>query len=502
MTIKPNENLKPKIGLVSITDTPRALAYVDEVESVIKRKHDNLKKQLRNNGVIVIDPSEHLKMEKGRASLYSSRQATEAADFLLQNHAEALIIGCWSWAEPMLAVELVKKINKPVLLYADEDPAWPATCLLSAAGASLWETSPNVFAQRHERIYGNWQMVKKWINGTVILEKMNSGTLILWGGSYALRMEYLQDDFPKLKSFLIGDIMVEDQYVLIKYAEEIPEKRINGFISWLESGKAVFNFDKKIFTRDVLKKQIALYLASKDRINEIGSEVMGASVKCFNELSDIYGVDPCFIPAFLPYHEDSEGIKNIIPTVCEGDVKGLLTCVIMFYASLGKPPLFGDVTYIGKDYLIISNCGGSSVSYACKNCLTSEVLCNLKFEANCEGVSGGAIGYKCPPGEITIARMVRSKGKYFMHIGLFDTIEISKEIQSRFHYGKTWPHTAVKMKSDQQLMIKALGSNHLVAVFGNYMTEMINFCKQAGIETFRIDSDDDIERWLERVAYL
>ena len=500
--MKGKEELKPKIGLISITDTPRALAYVEEREETIKCKHNLFKKYLQDNDITVVDPADHMEMEKDRVTFYSSRQISQVVDIFLQNHVEAVIIGCWSWAEPMLAVELAKKVNKPILLYSDEDPAWPATCLITAAGASLWEASPNKFAQAHERIYGDQKEVMKWIKGVCALEKLNRGTLVLWGGSYALRMEYLQDDFPRLKSFLIGDIIVEDQYVLIKYAEQVSQRRVKDFIDWLESGKVVFNFDKKIFTRDVLKKQIALYLASKDRINEIGDEIIGASVKCFNELSDIYGVDPCFIPAFLPYHEDSEGLKRIVPTVCEGDIKGLLTSMILFYVSIGRSPLFGDVTYVGKDYLIISNCGGSSVSYACKNCNTSEVLSKLTLEANCEGVSGGAVGYKCPPGKITIARLLRSKGKYFMHIGLSETIEINKEIQSKFHYGEIWPHTAVKMNVDQQLMVKALGANHLVVVFGDYVKEIMNFCRQARIEIFRIDSNDDIEKWLTEIANL
>jgi len=89
-----------------------------------------------------------------------------------------------------------------------------------------------------------------------------------------------------------------------------------------------------------------------------------------------------------------------------------------------------------------------------------------------------------------------------MHLGLSESIEITNDIQSKFHYGKTWPHTAVKMKVDQQLMVKALGANHLVAVFGNYIEEITNFCKQAGIEIFMIDSNDGIRKWLEKVAKL
>ena len=38
--------IKPKIGLVSITDTPRGLAYFEDRENIIKQKHNSFKKYL------------------------------------------------------------------------------------------------------------------------------------------------------------------------------------------------------------------------------------------------------------------------------------------------------------------------------------------------------------------------------------------------------------------------------------------------------------------------
>jgi L-fucose isomerase-like protein len=103
---------------------------------------------------------------------------------------------------------------------------------------------------------------------------------------------------------------------------------------------------------------------------------------------------------------------------------------------------------------------------------------------------------------MTVARLVRSKGKHFMLVGLGSAIEVTKEISSKFYFGKTWPHTAVKLNSDQQLLVQALGANHVVATFGNYLKELQYACTLAGIEVFRIDSNDGIIKWLDRVRYL
>jgi L-fucose isomerase-like protein len=497
-----NNNLKPKIGLITLMETPRALAFTNERENAISKKHNDYKSYLLNNDIEVIDASEHIDKQNDGIGFFSSDTIQKAVDLFLLNHVEAIVIGCWHWTEPMFIVEIARAANKPIMLYSDEDPAWAATCLLTAGGASLWETSPNRPAQLHERFYGDKEGSLKWLKGVCALEKMKKMDVILWGGSYSLRMEYLQDDFPKLKSFLISDIIIEDQYVLINSAEKISKERIDKFIKWLNYGKAKLIFDNKMFTKEVLRKQIALYLAAKDRIGDFNKNIAGVSVKCFNELSDIYGVDGCFIPAFIPYNEDSEGDKIPINAICEGDIKGLLTMILLSNISGGVPALFGDLTYIGKEYLIISNCGASSVYYSCGSCNAMEMLKNITIEANCEGLSGGAVGYKCPEGDMTVARLVRSKGKYFMHLGLVKALKISDKISSKFYYGNTWPHTAVSINADQQLLVKAFGANHLVAIGGDFTKEMIYACNLAGIEVFRIDSDSGINDWLKKVRSL
>jgi L-fucose isomerase-like protein len=324
----------------------------------------------------------------------------------------------------------------------------------------------------------------------------------LWGGSYALRMEFLQDDYPFLKSFLLGDVVIEDQYVLIKYAEQVSKKRIGNFIDWLKNGGARFNFDSVKFTPEILEKQAALYLGAKDRINELGDDIIGVSVKCFNEMSDVYGVVPCFLPAFIPFGQDSEGDKCQLPTVCEGDTKALISSILLSYFAGGIPALFGDVTTINKNYYHISNCGASSIFYACKSCKVNDILNSLTFEANSEGAGGAAVGYNGFEEDMTIIRLIRSKGRYFMHYGLGTSIKMTKNMQDAIYFGKTNPHTAIKMCVEKNLFINALGANHLIAIPGNFLKETEYFCRQAGFEAFRIDSNVGINEWLKKVHSL
>ena len=131
-----------------------------------------------------------------------------------------------------------------------------------------------------------------------------------------------------------------------------------------------------MLTLETFYKQIALYLAAKDRMNEF-EDVVGVSVKCFIELSDTYGADPCFLHSFLPFFEDSEGVKTSMICVCEGDIKALICSSMLSFISGGVPSLFGDILFLNKDYLVMGNRGGSSVYYSCCSRNVKEVLKRL-----------------------------------------------------------------------------------------------------------------------------
>jgi len=487
---------KPKIGVISVTDAPREQGLVDEREQYINEAHNELINYLENNNIDVIDVTKKIERPNPDwVSIYSYGDARECVKAMVSEDVEALVIGCWHWCEPMLIVALARELNKPILLYSDGNPAWAGVTLISAAGASLWQNASNSYSVTHKRVYKDKKEIIKWAKGVTAIEKLKKGTLILWGGSYALKMEYLQDDYSKLKSFLIGDVINEDQYMLVKTSESIAQARIEDFIKWLRKNNAAVNFDKEILTEEIFKKQIALYLSAKDRINEYES-VIGVSVKCFTELSDTFGADPCFLPAFLPYYEDSEGIKEVMPCVCEGDIKALICSSLLTLISGGVPSLFGDVLFMEKDYLVMGNCGGSSIYYSCFSCNTKEILKKLSIAQNFEG-RGGAVCYNTQKDNvITIVRLLKIKDEYIVLLGLMQTAEITDVMRSKTSFYRNWPLTALKFNVDRDLLIDSLGANHLIGMTGDFISELTYSFNISGIKVFRIDNNVDIKIWL------
>jgi len=477
-----------KVGIVSFTD-PRPTAYAEERENYIREHHNGLKRYLNEKGFEVVDPMEEIKANSELFGIRTTEEVERAGQILKRDSADCLVLGLWHWTEPQLPLNLARSLRLPLLLFAETDPTWAGSVCLSAVGASLWEVGISL---NHQRVLGDKEEVVRWARGVLALQRLRKSALLLWGGSYCLRMEHLQDDIPYLKSFLVGDILSEDQYILIKRAEDIeankPE-RIDDFLRWLEENGAKIKYDGKMLTPPILRKQIALYLAGRDRLEELkGEHIIGVSLKCQPELSEEYGVDACSLPAFLPFGEDSEGQRTPLATVCEGDIKGLLTSALLEGLQPSTPALFGDLKYIGDEYIIISNCGASSLFYASFSNSAKETLPYLTIAPQCQGKAGGAFGYDGKEGTLTVARLTRIDRRYVMQIGIGQALPMREEIKKDILWGNMWPHIAIDLGVDRKRFVQMVGANHLCAIQGDFLEEMKFACKEAGIEIWEFQS--------------
>jgi L-fucose isomerase len=474
-----------KIGIVSYTD-PRNTSFAREREHYIEKKHNELVRFLKKMKCDVVNPAEALR--KGWKEIFGMQTNAENRACLrafLEHEVDGIVLCVWHWTEPQLLVAMVRDLNRPVALYTEQDAAWAGSVGITAAGASLWESSANSYGINHERFLGDKEGLARWARGISALQALRRGTLLLWGGTYCLRMEHLQDDVPLLKTFLIGDVISEDQYILIKRAEQIASaqpQRIRRFKNWLSRGGARINYEGKMLTPEVLDRQISFYLAARDRLRELQDDnVIGVSIKCQPELSEDYGVTACTLPAFLPFSSDADGKQRIMPTVCEGDIKGLLTSALLHQMQPDLPPLFGDLKFVSNDYITISNCGASSIYYAANSLKPADVLSRLTIGPQCQGKSGGAFGYDGLPQRLTVARLYRLDGEYRMQLMLGEALAFTPEMKKHIIWGQTWPHVAIRLGIDAQEFVKRAGANHFVAIPGDFLAEAKYACQAAGI---------------------
>jgi len=472
---------KIKAGIVSFTD-PRAVKGIKEIDNYNLDCQTRLAEALMRNNFDVVLPLKNQLVRSRDTSL-------KAASALLAEDVDALLLGCWKWTDPMLAVDVVRKVNKPVCLVGDADPTSTALGCMAAVGAALWEIAPNISASRHGRAMNapgqDFETAARWARGAGALSQLRRSALLLWGGSYCLKMAHLDDDPSRLKSFIIGDILVEDQLILAMAADTIlskNKKRVDAFVSWLEKGGAAIEYDKKMLTPETLRRQAALYLAARDRLAELEDEnIAGVSIKCQPALSEVWGATACMLPAFLPFGEDGEGGRPVMATTCEGDIKGLITSLLLQNMS-GIPAGFGDIRTVdifGRPHLIISNCGAASVYYAALSGDAGKTLPALKLRGQCQGASGAAVGYGSPAfGCATIARLIRRQGRYAMQYAFADTRQASPELIAGLGWGDMWPVTVFDINMNLQRFTVAVGSNHYSFVPGDYVQELLSMCAE------------------------
>ena len=472
---------KLKIGLVSFTD-PRAVKDIETIDAMNRKCQNRLAAHLRKAGFEVVLP---LKTRLVR----SRKLAAEAAQKLLAEDVHALVLGCWKWTDPMLAVDVVRRVNRPVCLAGEAAEDSTALGCMSAVGAALWEIAPNEHAARHARIIGDSAAIADWARGAAAASWLKQQVLLLWGGSYCLKMAHLDDDASRLKALFIGDILVEDQYHLIQGAEAMlksDKKRVQAMVQWLKKGGASIVWDKPMLTPAVLNRQIALYLAARDRLAQLeGEGVSGVSIKCQPALSEAWGVTGCMLPAFLPFERDSEGQRQAVPTTCEGDIKGLITSLLLERLA-GVPAGFGDIRNMeiqGRQCLIVSNCGAASAYYAALSGDPKKALPALRFRGQCQGASGAAIGYSTPAfGKATIARLIRKQGRYIMQYAAAESLDASPDVMARLGWGDVWPVSVFDINMDLGTFTASVGSNHYSFVPGDFIHELKSWCRCANVD--------------------
>jgi len=479
-----------KIALISFTD-PRKTALSYERENTIKFKHNSLKNELVNYGFDVLDINEKLLnyFDDDIFGIFSKDLALKAGTLIVENDVCCIILGLWHWTESNLVTTMLR-ITKdiPIMLYCDGDPAWAGPTCISSVGASLWETTLVNKKPNHYRLIGNAEILKKWINSMITVHKMKRYSIVIFGAPYTLGMEHLMDDIPFLKKF-VEDIIMLDQYLIIKKAQEIlngePQK-ISEFVNYL-SNKSKIKFDNNMLTKTNFEKQVALYIATKEILRDM-KNVAIISLKCQPELSEIFGVTGCLIPAFLN-------------STCEGDLKGTISSMILQFLS-NLPALFGDIKYISDDYIFIANCGASSIFYAKLRSVLEENLDSITIEAQCQGAGGGAVKYRTPPTDLTALRLTRINNNYFAQYFNTKSIQFNEEMENKLKWGRMWPHTAIiNPLNNSNMFINLIGANHLSLVPGNFSIEIKYVFNELGINSVCFNSKNEVDSFCKYIGY-
>ncbi len=428
----------------------------------------------------------------------TSADLDTAINFFKSEDVDCLIFNMRHWGRNALMVQLARRMDVPLAFFCHTQNGMSGITITTSASGVLREMDYSRNINTHERFTDLMtDKLLSWIKAVDVRSRLRRSRVMCWGGSYGADMPYTRSDADALENLLISEVMVEPEKVLTDKAADIagnhPE-RIEGFLKWYRENGGTIEQDGKMVTPESLRMQVSLYLAARDRLADLVDEnIAGISIKCHFELSITdWGCTACTLPAFLPSGEDSEGSKCIVPTACEGDLNGLIGLLVLHALNPDVPPLFGDFVEFRSDYVLLRNCGSSSVFWAGLSEKTDENLKNVTLKPNIHGAAGAAVSYETPSADtVTVLRLFRLHGEFCAIYGAGEILGVSETGQ----YIDPWPHTRLSLGVDNDLFFKVVPCNHASLTLGDHTSTLQRFFRLTGIKVYRCDSNEDLMRF-------
>jgi L-fucose isomerase len=403
---------------------------------------------------------------------------TEITSFYYQAAAagvNALIVVISVWADPIFALRISQLLKLPTLLLGNSRPETSSLVGVLGAGGALDQIGiPHMRVFDHSSQAGQ-EKVRSFVGAARAISQLKGQTLGLFGG-YSLGIFTANAD-PSQALRLFG-VKIEhfDQLEIQQIAEGFSQEEVDRHKTWLVNRLASVTYSKG-FTPLTLERQVRSYLATRSLIKERGLDFIG--VKCQPEMSDGY-VSQCVAHMLSNGSLDADGEKEVRVHACESDADGALTMQVLHLLSNGESAALLDIRYFEaqRNRFTLANCGAVPAAF-CGTADDPSGLSNIRMEAHVFGKGGGgALPALMTPRPVTLARLCRKNGKYWMAVvsGKIDY----EEFESLKYITPSFPKGVVVCNAGEDFL-QEFGANHIHMVSGDRVEALKMFCELIGI---------------------
>ncbi len=218
-----------------------------------------------------------------------------------------------------------------------------------------------------------------------------------------------------------------------------------------------------------LENVAALKVAMRNLATKYGCNAI--AIQCWNALQGEIGIMPCAANALL----NEEGL----PVVCETDIHGAVTQLMVEAAGMGRPSMFSDWTVRHPDNEngeLLQHCGPWPISVAGEK---PTICVPVAFTHN------GAVSAQAKHGPMTLARFDGDNGEYSLLLGH------AKGIEGPFTKGTyVWVEVA-NLKRLEAKVVEGPYIHHCVAIHGDVVPVLYEACKYIGIKPDLYDPIED-----------
>ena len=464
---------KIRVGLLTFSDG-REFVHNDLVK-INKDFESRLKSALEATGEIEVITAEELIWKPSVAKKEALRLNAMGVEMTVFNYAV--------WAFPHFSVIASKFAPGPFLLFGNINPRFPGMVGMLAAAGSLDHDGTKC-----KRVWGDVEEPEV-LRETVAYIRASSARRRLVGMRYGLfggRPMGMYTAVPNvdLWNSLFGvDIEHIDQYEIIRRSSEVSDERAVRAREWLEARVRRIHYDGKQLTPEKLEKQISSYYAVKDVIREEELDFIG--IKAQPELTNNF-VTMDVTEAFMNDPYDWDGSHEPVVCATEADSDAALTMQILKLLSR-SPVLFADVRHYDEEFGVLDLCnsGSHATYFAGRSSAPEENLSKVEFypESFYFPAGGASVRHIAAPGEVTIARLMRKDGKYWMAILPAEFVDLGNRAEEKAEASQIeWPHAFARLRVPIADFLSTYGSNHCHAVYGDYVKELVDFCRISEID--------------------
>ena len=219
----------------------------------------------------------------------------------------------------------------------------------------------------------------------------------------------------------------------------------------------------------------ALKVAMRYLIDKYGCNAAG--IQCWNALQEEIGIMPCAANALL----NDEGF----PVVCETDIHGAITAVLVEAAAMGQRSFFADWTIRHPDIPngeLLQHCGPWPISLAKDKV---ELTYPLAFE------HPGSLTAEAKHGELTLARFDGDNGEYSILLGNAKGVDGPKCMGTYL-----WIEVD-NIKRLEAKIVEGPYIHHCVGIHKNVVPILYEACKYIGVKHDLYDPiEEDVKAYL------
>jgi L-fucose isomerase len=414
----------------------------------------------------------------------ANETAVSSARRLAASQPDLTIFHYPVWAFPHFTMLAATATAGPLLLLGNIDPAYPGMVGMLAGGGGL-----DQIGRTHVRAWGNIDhpdvlgRVLGYLRAAVAVSRLRGSTFGRIGGRPMGMYTAVADADQWIDTFGV-DVEEIDQWELVRRSEFVSAKRVAAAADWLEKTSAGVHYDGDRLTRELFERQIRVYYAMRELIEEWRLDFSG--IKGQPELTAHFCTTDV-AEAFLNDPYDWEGAKDTHVCATEADMDGALTMQLFKLMTGGTPVLFADVRHYhaDRDVWDLCNSGQHATWYAARSSDPAQNLARVHFypEVFYFPAGGASVHHLAAPGEATFARLTRQARSYRMQVARGSFVNFDDDINTELMRQSTfeWPHAFARLSVDAGEFLSRFGANHIHAVPGDHVAELQAACGFLGI---------------------